>query len=776
MIISKCVDVEIFPNLFSITFIDLKDYLLKFKDCVDSKGKPKALTECLSVAEIKARLDKVKSDIFYISDTDDSQLLELVSYINQMEARYNTITTSDGNVTQEAIRTDLFGFNNQGYDDYMIKGFLMHFNRFDTTKELIKYLYELSKKIISLQNDKDAFFNDKDIELLRSYRLPYATIDLQKVFALHAAGVNIDKNSGERIKFGKSLKQTSINLKWHELLDFTLPPIDEEEANTYWRKKHNYKNLSLDELNQLIDNDFDRYVLPKYIKPMLYYNKNDVFLCCEIIRQKPDEVKLRYSLSNAFNLNLLSCSRANIADKLLAKFYSELSGLNKKQFEKLRTERTKLSFNKIIFSHIKFQTKQLQDMLSEMKKITIYRTNKDSFNKTVDFYGTTYTLATGGIHSVDKPGVFKSTDDYTYIHYDIGSFYPSTMVAYNIAPKHLNQKVFTKMVDYFRTTRLKCKHTSDEEKMLITGVPNKLSAEALKIVINAIYGKFGSETYFLYDRFAQMQVTINGQLMVMMVIESLELAGIHVISANTDGIIVKLYKDKEEQFKTITDNWCKFNKMTADSERYKIFITRDINNYFNVQTNGNIEFKGALDPKQYLKDLKKGYDEPVVAKAVFEYFTNNIPISETLRKHTDILDFCKTQNVGKQFDVVYSIVENGKIKTITSQRHVRFYVSTKGVIIQKQHKVTKKRSNLASGKPVVILNSLDDKPIEERNIDYGYYYEECYKIIDPIKLGISPNLKADKRFNTKSGKSLIKARARQYNSLFDDFDLDNNVL
>lgn len=776
MIKSLAYDVEIFPNLFSITFIDLKDYLLKFKDCVDSKGKPKALTECLSVAEIKARLDKVKSDIFYISDTDDSQLLELVSYINQMEARYNTVTTSDGNVTQEAVRTDLFGFNNQGYDDYMIKGFLMHFNRFDTTKELIKYLYELSKKIISLQNDKDAFFNDKDIELLRSYKLPYATVDLQKVFALHAAGVNIDKNSGERIKFGKSLKQTSINLKWHELLDFTLPPIDEEEANTYWRKKHNYKNLSLDELNQLIDNDFDRYVLPKYIKPMLYYNKNDVFLCCEIVRQKPDEVKLRYSLSNAFNLNLLSCSRANIADKLLAKFYSELSGLNKKQFEKLRTERTKLSFNKIIFSHIKFQTKQLQDMLSEMKKITIYRTNKDSFNKTVDFYGTTYTLATGGIHSVDKPGVFKSTEDYTYVHYDIGSFYPSTMVAYNIAPKHLNQKVFTKMVDYFRTTRLKCKHTSDEEKMLITGVPNKLSAEALKIVINAIYGKFGSETYFLYDRFAQMQVTINGQLMVMMVIESLELAGIHVISANTDGIIVKLYKDKEEQFKTITDSWCQFNKMTADSERYKIFITRDINNYFNVQTNGNIEFKGALDPKQYLKDLKKGYDEPIVAKAVFEYFTNNIPISETLRKHTDILDFCKTQNVGKQFDVVYSIVENRQVKTITSQRHVRFYVSTKGVIIQKQHKVTKKRSNLASGKPVVILNSLDDKPIEERNIDYGYYYEECYKIIDPIKLGISPNLKADKRLGTKSGKALIKARARQYNSLFDDFDLDNDVL
>ncbi len=773
MIISKGCDCEIFPNLFSVTFVDLKSYLDTFRDCVDSKGKPKALTECLTVAEIKRRLDTVKSDIFYISDTDDSQLVELAGYINSMEAHYETITTADGNVTQIPIRTDLYGFNNQGYDDLMIKAFLMYFNRFDSTKHLIEFLYNISQKIIKLQSDKDAFYNDKELELIRNYRLPYATIDLQKVFALHAAGVNVDKNSGERIKFGKSLKQTSINLKWHELLDFTLPPIDEEEYNLYWCKQDRYRGLKLSELNKLITNDFDRYVLPKYIKPMLYYNKNDVFLCGEIVRQKPDEVKLRYSLSNAFNLNLLSCSRANIADKLLAKFYSELSGLNKKQFEKLRTERTKLSFNKIIFPHIKFQTPELQKMLVEMKQVVITRTNKDAFSKEIDFYGTKYTLATGGIHSVDKPGIFRSTDDYTYIHYDIGSFYPSTMVAYNIAPKHLNQQVFTKMVDYFRTTRLKCKHTSDDVEMLIKGIPNKLSAEALKIVINAIYGKFGSETYFLYDRFAQMQVTINGQLMVMMVIEALELAGIHVISANTDGIIVKLYKNKEEQFKQITDEWCTFNKMTADSERYKLFITRDINNYLNVQSNDTIEFKGVLDPKQYLKDLKKGYDMPVVAIAVFEYLVNNVPVMTTLRNHKDILDFCKTQNVGRQFEVVYDVCEKGVITHIHSQRHVRFYVSTKGVIIQKENKTTGARSKLAGGNTVCILNSLDDLPIEERNINYGYYYNECYKIIDPIMLGISPTQKGDRNKRILSGKAIIKKNSHQYNSLFDDEDFQN---
>lgn len=398
-------DVEIFPNLFSITFVDITSYLNMFKDCVDSKGNPIAMTDVLSVKEIKDRLDKVKSKIFYISDTDDSQLLEMVAYINSLEE-----TKTD--------RYDVYGFNNQGYDDLMIKCLLMYFNRFDTTKQLIKKLKEINDKIISLQNDKDAFYQDKEIEVIRNYKLPYTTVDLQKIFALNSASVNVDKDSGERVKFGKSLKQTSINLKWYELLDFTLPPIDVEEKNIYWNKQDAYRGMHIDELNQLITNDFNRYVLPKYVEPMLYYNKNDVFLVCEIVRQKPDEIRLRYSISQAFNINLLCCSRANIADKLFTKFYGERSGLHKNEFFNKRTERTKLSFKKIIFPHIHFKTKQLQSLLDEMKTLVITRTNKDSFSREVEFYGTTYTLATGGIHSVDPPRVCISDDKYIYLHHD----------------------------------------------------------------------------------------------------------------------------------------------------------------------------------------------------------------------------------------------------------------------------------------------------------------------------------------------------------------------
>lgn len=418
MIISKAMDVEIFPNMFSITFVDLQDYFSKFKDCVDDKSKPVALTEILSVKEIKKRLNEVKSDIFYISDTNDSQLVDMAAYINNMAAHYETKVGENGEVYQIPIRTDLFGFNNKGYDDLMIKAFMMKFNHFDETKYLIKWLYELSKKIIALQSDKDLFYQDKEIELIRQYRLPYATVDVQQIFALHSAGVNIDKDSGERVKFGKSLKQTSINLKWYELLDFSLPPINQKEYDLYWSKQSNYRGMTLEQLNSLITNDFDRYVLEEYIEDMLHYNKNDVFIVCEIARQKPDEIKLRYSLGNAFKLNLLCCSRANIADKLLIKYYSEMSGLHKDNFFKGRTERTKLSFKKIIFPHIKFKTKQLQDLLEDMKKVTIYRTNKDSFCREFEFYGTTYTLATGGIHTKDMPGIYKSDDKYVYRHHD----------------------------------------------------------------------------------------------------------------------------------------------------------------------------------------------------------------------------------------------------------------------------------------------------------------------------------------------------------------------
>ena len=198
MIHSLAVDLEVFENMISFTFVDLKDYLNKFADCKD------ALTDSLTVEEIIKRLDSVKSWIFYVSDTDDSQMLSIIDFFEKMRP----IEHEDGSVE----RYDLYGYNNQVYDDTLIKAFLMYWNRFDNTKQLCSFLKEVNDKIISLQDDKDALWQDKLLNVIRKYRVPYVTVDLFKIFALNSAGVNIDKDTGERKKYGKSLKQVSINL------------------------------------------------------------------------------------------------------------------------------------------------------------------------------------------------------------------------------------------------------------------------------------------------------------------------------------------------------------------------------------------------------------------------------------------------------------------------------------------------------------------------------------------------------------------------------------
>lgn len=746
MIRSKAFDVECIPNLFSVAIVDLNDYLSKFSDCVDKKGKAIPLTQKLLVDEIIKRLDEIDKEVYVITDYDDSDLLKLAGRLNEMYSHYEN---------DIPIRYDLFAYNSIEYDNLMIAAFLMHFNRFDTSKELCLKLYEISKTIIKMQNedDKDARFKNPVIKMLREYKLPYATVDVMKVFALNKAGVNVDKDTGERKAYGKSLKQTSINLMWYQLLEWSIPPISEKDRH-YYNKNPTYKDLTNEELNKIIS-PFDRYIIKEYVPEMVHYNFNDVFIVCEMVRMKIDEIRLRYAISSSYKVDCLSDARSRIADKLVTKFYSEMSGLIPDKFVKLRTERTIISFNKVIFPHIHFKTIQLQNFLNEIKQVKIRRTSKDEFNREIEFYGTKYTIATGGIHSVDPPRILKSTDTYTYVHWDYASYYPSIMIAFGIHPEHLNKDVFVKLVRYLRDTRVEAKHATDDVQV-VPGVPNKIAAEALKIVINSIYGKLGFAEGYLYDRFAQMQVTINGQLMTMTLIEELELNGIHVVSANTDGIVIKLPNDKRDIFKDITTRWNETNKMGADGEEYVMLIQRDINNYSDKQTNDKLEYKGDLDPNMFLKDLSKGYNAPIVAEAVSNYFFDGIPIMETLTKETNVLKFCKTQNVGKSWKLYYTRCINGELVKEEYQRNTRFYISKDGGTLEKVK--DDKTTNLCAGYRVTPLNTLDDSDISSRNINYKYYYEECFKITNPIQLGISSKGK---------GKTITKKLGGMYESLFD---------
>lgn len=769
----RCIgfDVEILPNFFSITFVSINDYLKVFAD-VNDNGKPIPLVQKLTVSEIKDRLDKVEKWSFYITDKDDSQLFPMVDFINKTAPRRE----EDDSIT----RTDLYGFNNFSYDNLMIAALLSYYVQADSTKELIIRLYETSKTIIKSQDDFEAFKNDFYLTTLKQFKLPYIGIDVMRIFALNKAGVIVDSKTGERKSVPKSLKQTSINLQWYELLEYELPPISDKDVHFY-NKKDNYRGMTAEQVDRLVDK-WDRYILDEWIPDMMHYNLNDVYIVCEIVRLNPDEIKSRYAVSKTYQVNVLNSSRSKTADTLFEKFYSKFSGLDASQWKGKTTERTAMSFKKVIFPFIEFKTPELKALLTELYNTTIYRTSKDAFSKQVTIGKVTYNLATGGLHSQDRPMEIWSTTEFapftsptggqrrfTIYHYDVASYYPSIMADHSVYPEHMNKGAFVGLIKWMRDTRVTVKHSSEA---VIDGIPKDVLALVLKIVINSIYGKFGFEKGDLYDRLAVLRVTVNGQLMLLMLCEALELEGISIISANTDGIMVKVYEDQEDKFNEISDWWRNKTKMKADSDIVHCLIARDVNNYVaqfrtkDKKTGANklkLEYKGALNPFMYAIDLQKGYDMPIVAQAVSDYFLKKIPIMDTLQNATNILDFCKTQNVGRQFHVEETKVVNGKIEHIVCQRYVRFYVSNRGVIIEKVHNDNGARSRLAAGSVVTVLNTLDDKDIAFRDINYRYYYQECIKIIDPIKLGITPK---------GSGKTKIKKASGMYNSLFDEEETD----
>lgn len=123
----------------------------------------------------------------------------------------------------------------------------------------------------------------------------------------------------------------------------------------------------------------------------------------------------------------------------------------------------------------------------------------------------------------------------------------------------------------------------------------------LKIVINSVYGKLGFEAGNLYDRLAVLKTTINGQLMMLMLVEELEINNIHVLSANTDGIVIKLYKRDIDIYNRIKDTWENITKLKFDTDYYNCLISRDVNNYLSqfrvikmVYINLNLNLKVLL--------------------------------------------------------------------------------------------------------------------------------------------------------------------------------------
>lgn len=727
-----CYDVEVTRNYFSVVFVDLRSYLKVFSDCIDNEGKAIPLIDKLTVAEIKQRLETIPKKRFVLYEDDDTDLFSLLYWLQQ--------------------KADYFGYNNRKYDRLMLSALLMYYNQFDKPSKLITFLYETSQRVIRSSNN-DTLWTDNFTSLILRNNVAFRDLDLFQIFRLD--------------HYHKSLKQTSINIKWYNLKEYTMPPIGDLDRHYYHERLPEAKGMTDRELNIHYRNVFERFIPKEYLNEMADYNDNDVYIVAELIRMNQEEVLLRYRISEEYKVDVYSASRSTIADKVIVKLYSKFTGLHPKAFIDTKTIRRKILVSEILSDKIAFSTPELNDILSGIRSLTL-KGEKGEFDREFTFMGTSYTIATGGLHSNEIPSVYIENSDSIIVDRDVASYYPNMIRSLKVCQKHLIPKAWFRIADTIVDERLEHKHLAKDKSLDVMERDKHATAAAcLKIVANAgIFGKMGSEKSFLCDKKAMYQVTINGQLFLLMLIEKLELAGIHVISANTDGIVTIVPRELEQTADDICHWWEKHLGLELEFTYYTKYVTEGVNSYLTVKRGGSSKFKGRMNPKMFLEDLSKGYNSPIVAKCVTEYFINGTPVMETLRNAKSILDFCRTQNVNRKYRLEFTHVVDGKIRTDVVQRNTRFYISSTGGTLMKvesmgwnEHNEEQvKKSSLCAGQRVSICNTVDDTDISELNVNYLYYYNEAMAIIEPIE---------QSRNNKGKGKRLVKKYYGMRNTLFD---------
>lgn len=727
-----CYDVEVTRNYFSVVFVNLRSYLKVFSDCVDNDGKAIPLVDKLTIAEIKQRLETIPKKRFVLYEDDDTDLFSLLYWLQQ--------------------KADYFGYNNRKYDRLMLSALLMYYNQFDKPSKLITFLYETSQRVIRSSNN-DTLWTDNFTSLILRNNVAFRDLDLFQIFRLD--------------HYHKSLKQTSINIKWYNLKEYTMPPIGDLDRHYYHERLPEAKGMTDRELNIHYRNVFERFIPKEYLNEMADYNDNDVYIVAELIRMNQEEVLLRYRISEEYKVDVYSASRSTIADKVIVKLYSKFTGLHPKAFIDTKTIRRKILVSEILSDKIAFSTPELNDILSDIRSLTL-RGEKGEFDREFTFMGTSYTIATGGLHSNEIPAVYIENSDSIIVDRDVASYYPNMIRSLKVCQKHLIPKAWFRIADTIVDERLEHKHLAKDKSLDVMERDKHATAAAcLKIVANAgIFGKMGSEKSFLCDKKAMYQVTINGQLFLLMLIEKLELAGIHVISANTDGIVTIVPRELEQTADDICHWWEKHLGLELEFTYYTKYVTEGVNSYLTVKRGGSSKFKGRMNPKMFLEDLSKGYNSPIVAKCVTEYFINGTPVMETLRNAKSILDFCRTQNVNHKYKLEFTHVVDGKIRTDVVQRNTRFYISSTGGTLMKvesmgwneRNEEQVKKSSLCAGQRVSICNIVDDTDISELNVNYLYYYNEAMAIIEPIE---------QSRNNKGKGKRLVKKYYGMRNTLFD---------
>jgi hypothetical protein len=241
----------------------------------------------------------------------------------------------------------------------------------------------------------------------------------------------------------------------------------------------------------------------------------------------------------------------------------------------------------------------------------------------------------------------------------------------------------------------------------------------------------GSPYSILYSPNLLIQVTITGQLALLMLIEAIEGAGIPVVSANTDGIIIKCPRAQQTALQAIIDAWERTTAFTTEETRYRAVFSRDVNNYIAMKETPGKASAAYLDERLGCKTkgaycergsagnsrLSKNPASLVCMDAVLNFLTIGVPIIQTIRGCRDVARF-----------VTVRTVKGGAVKDgVYLGKSIRWYYATgeHGEIVYALNGNKVPRTDNA--KPLMDLP--ENFP---EDVNFEWYEQESYKILAEI--------------------------------------------
>jgi hypothetical protein len=464
------------------------------------------------------------------------------------------------------------------------------------------------------------------------------------------------------------------------------------------------------------------------------YCKNDVMATYEFYKvtigqtEHPlykgnNQIELRQDIEEEFGIPCLNYSDSKIGDEMIKKFYCQEKNIMYSDLPKKGLFRTEVKVRHCIADYITFQTPELQQFLKGISKEKL--TIKDEFKESLEFYDNIYTFAKGGLHTENKPKIFEADADHIIVDWDVSSYYPAIIINNGKYPHHLGPEFLRGYKTMF-DKRLELKPLAKNDKK-IKGIVG-----ALKLAVNSVYGKSSDMQSWIYDRQLTMFTTITGELSLLMLIEAYELAGIHVISANTDGVTILVKNASFDNMTAINKWWMELTSYELERTDYSKIIFSTVNDYLAIKTDGEIKKKG-----DFLTDfeLHKNKSARIVPIALEQFFVNDVPVADTIRNHTNIYDYCLRQKASKDFHYEGHSKET---KTVYNKL-IRYYVSNTG---EKLLKVKNENSDstavdvsqVEAGEWLMtVCNHLTpDHPLD--NINHAYYIERAERIIHKVQL------------------------------------------